>query len=214
MRLVLLAAVVGGLVATPAGARPTPADPDDGLVDKVRDAISRGVGFLEKRQLPDGSWEGVGVTDTLLSLLAGQRGGQSALATLALLNCGVKPEEKSVALALAYLRKLPPEKTYVVGLQTMVFAEARQPQDLPLIQRNAGWLLETALGLKAGNLKGWSYPPGGIADNSNTQYAVLGLYAAKQAGAQIDDDVWRAVRQMYDTTQVKTPNDAQGTGGT
>ena len=42
--------------------------------------------------------------------------------------------------ALDYLRKLPPSKTYVVGLSTMVFAEARQPRDLPPIQKNVDWL--------------------------------------------------------------------------
>ena len=40
-----------------------------------------------------------------------------------------------------------------------------------------------------------------IADNSNTQYALLGLYAAKQAGAKIDDSVWTPFRTYYKSTQ-------------
>ena len=34
-------------------------------------------------------------------------------------------------------------------------------------------------------------------DNSNTQYALLGLYAAKQAGAKIDDAVWKEIQAFY-----------------
>jgi hypothetical protein len=66
----------------------------------------------------------------------------------------VSKDDPAVAKALDYLRGLPPKKTYVVGLQNMVFAEARQAKDLPLIQRNADWLIEKAIGLKSGQLEG------------------------------------------------------------
>src|SRR5439155_15207313 len=140
-------------------------------------------------QSPQGTWEGI-----VLNVLADMEGGVTALATLALLNCGVKPEDPAVAKALEYLRTVKPKKTYVVGLQTMVFAEAREKRDVPRIQENADWLIKTALGgCQVGKLQGWSYPGNQIADNSNTQYALLGLYAAKQAGATIDEEVWKAI---------------------
>src|SRR5205823_8988668 len=103
------------------------------------------------------------------------------------------------------LAGLPPRKTYVVGLQNMVFAEARRPKDLPIIQRNADWLIDKALGYNrgAGQLGGWSYPGNNLADNSNTQYALLGLYAAKQAGAKIEDKHWKAIQDYYTRTQAK-----------
>jgi hypothetical protein len=178
---------------------------EEELVDKVRKAIERGVKYLKSQQR-DGNWEGV-----VLNVLADMEGGVTALATLALLTSGVPPDDPAVAKALDYLRSLPPRKTYVVGLQTMVFAEARQKRDLPLIQRNADWLIRQGVGWQidergrvvGGQLRGWSYPagPSNMADNSNTQYALLGLYAAKQAGATIDPTVWREIRAFYTRTQ-------------
>ena len=102
----------------------------------------------------------------------------------------------------------------------MVFAEAREKKDLPLIQRNADWLISKGLGWQinaqskvvGGELKGWSYPGASVADNSNTQYALLGLYAAKQAGAKIDDSVWTAILAYYKNTQ-HSHSDTSGSWG-
>lgn len=200
-----LIAILGVLVTLPAEApaQPGPAPaappkPEEELVEKVRKSIDLGVKFLKKQQTPQGTWEGV-----VLNFLADMDGGATALVTLALLNCGVKHDDPAVARALDYLRGLPPKKTYVAGLQNMVFAEARQAKDLPIIQRNADWLIDKAIGLKGGQLEGWSYPGNTVPDNSNTQYALLGLYAAKYAGARIDDDVWREIQRFYTRTQKK-----------
>jgi hypothetical protein len=191
--------------AEPQPPPPPPAKVEEELVEKVRKAIDDGVKFLKNQQSkPAGNWEGV-----VLNLLADMEGGVTALATLALLNCGQKPTDKEVANALKYLRDLPPKKTYVVGLQTMVFAEVRDPKYLPTIQTNAEWLIKQGIGWRVdanfkvtgGALQGWSYPGNQIADNSNTQYALLGLYAAKQAGAKIDDSVWKGIQDFYTNSQ-------------
>ncbi|MBX9583583.1 MAG: DUF4159 domain-containing protein [Gemmataceae bacterium] len=214
-RLVLLTGLFAGLgsaILLPAApaqppalpkAPPPPGGPpkaEEELVNRVRDAIKNGVRYLKKQQTPRGDWEGV-----LLNTLADMEGGSTALVTLALLNCGEPPDDPAVAKALRYLRGLPPRKTYVVGLQNLVFLEARERKDLPKIQANADWLAVKAIGYNggAGRLDGWSYPHNPSADNSNTQYALLGLYAAKQAGARIDDNLWRAIRDYYTRTQRK-----------
>src|SRR5206468_3666722 len=113
-----VAAVLGLMLAIPAPpaeaapAAPLAADPppkpDEELVEKVRKGIERGVRYLEAQQSAEGNWE-----SQTLNLLAGMRGGVTSLVTLALLNCGVKPEDRSVARALTFLRAIPPEKTYV-----------------------------------------------------------------------------------------------------
>ena len=202
-RLLLLTglfAVLGVVVMipAPAPAQPAPAPPksDEELVERVRKSIDRGVLYLRKQQTPQGNWEGV-----VLNFLASMDGGATGLVTLALLNSGVKKDDPAVSRALTYLRALPPNKTYVVALQNMVFYEAREPKDLVLIQRNADWLIDKAIGLKRDKLEGWSYPGNAVADNSNTQYALLGLYAAKQAGARIDDSVWKAIQDFYTRSQ-------------
>jgi hypothetical protein len=188
-------ALVVGLPSAPAVAAPPPAaaKPDEELVDRVRKAIDNGVRYLKKQQSPQGTWEGI-----LLDFVVEMKGGSTALVTLALLNCGVSAKDPTVAKALDYLRELPPNKTYVVGLCNLVFAEARDPKDVPRIQKNADWLIDNALGWKGtGKIEGWSYPQNKMADNSNTQYALLGLYAAKQAGAKIPDNVWKAIQDYY-----------------
>ena len=61
---------------------------------------------------------------------------------MALLNCGVKADDPLVRRGLDYLRKVEPEFTYVVGLQTTVFAEVGDPKDGPRVPRNVNWLME------------------------------------------------------------------------
>jgi hypothetical protein len=200
------AALALGLVlsvpAPPAAAAPPKAEEE--LVEKVRKAIDNGVRYLKKQQTAQGNWEGV-----VLNTLADLDGGTTALVTLALLNCGLTKDDPAVAKALDYLRKLPPKKTYVVALCNLVYAEAREPKDVPRVQANADWLVKTGLGWAVdpgtgrptGTLRGWSYPQNEMGDNSNTQYALLGLYAAKQAGAKVPEEAWRGIQEFYTRTQ-------------
>lgn len=196
-------ALVSGTPTAARSADPAPGAKnatDAELVTKVKDAIDRGVGYLKKQQSKGGDWEGL-----VLGQIAGLKGGVTSLATLALLNAGVRPDDPAVASALKYLRGLgTPDKTYVVALQTMVLAEARDPKDLPLVQKNVEWFKEKAL-YKGGKLTGWSYPANDIADNSNTQYALLGLYAAKTAGVKVDDALWKDIQDYYTRTQRPDP---------
>ncbi|MGL6095864.1 MAG: DUF4159 domain-containing protein, partial [Fimbriiglobus sp.] len=179
-------------------AAPPPAEEQE-AVARVNKAIDRGVAYLKKNHQRATHWESYWI-NTLGEL----NGGVTALATLALLNSGEKPTDPVVASAMEYLGNLPPKRTYVVGLQTMVFAEARQTKDLVRIQRNVDWLISSA-SRERGKIGGWGYGGEGLArpDASNTQYALLGLYAGKQAGAKIDDAVWREIRTLYLTSQGK-----------
>jgi hypothetical protein len=175
----------------PATAQPAKSEP---LVDQVRAAIDTGVRFLRQDERGRGEWE--------RGLYAIPKpGGSTALALLALLNCGVKRDDPLIQRGLDYLRKVEPHDTYVVGLQTMVFAEAGDPKDLPRIQRNVDWLVQARV-MRGGNLRGWGYTDdSGGADNSNTQYALLGLHAGKQAGAKIGRAVWDSIFRFYADTQ-------------
>ena len=173
-----------------------PAEQED-LVGRVKKSIDRGVGFLRREQTANGSWErggigGVGFTT----------GGQSCLAMLALLNAGVPPTDPVVQQGLNYVRQLPAQGTYVVGLQTMVLAEIGQPKDLITIQRNVNFLLASMD--RGGNFVGWSYGPAlrGGGDFSNTQYALLGLHAGKLAGAKIPAESWKIIRDLYMKSQL------------
>ena len=102
-------------------------------------------------------------------------------------------------MALANLRTIEPEIDLRRRLQILAFAEAGLAEDRQRIQDNVKWLLDARV-YKSGEFIGWSYdrqPSGGIADNSNTQYAVLGLWAAKQAGIDVPDAVFKEIRDFY-----------------
>ncbi len=136
--------------------------------EQVRQAIDRGVKYLMSQQHNNGSWDDP----------VGYHGGISALCTLALLNAGVEPSDPKIQKALEHLRGVKSEMTYVVSLQTMVFARAEPERDRLLIGNNVRWLQSTQI--TRAPLKGaWSYSgpssPGGDGDNSNSQFAALGV---------------------------------------
>jgi Domain of unknown function (DUF4159) len=168
----------------------------ESLVERVNKAIEAGVSFLRDRARGNGSWEEQ--PDGVLHY----PGGFTALAMLALLNSGVKPDDPIIERSLKELRKFEPERTYVVGLQTMVFAELGRSEDKERIQRNVDWLVNARV-IKGGTCQGWTYTNHPNApDNSNTQYALLGLHAGQQAGAKIDREVWAGVQDMYIRSQL------------
>src|SRR5262245_18222601 len=194
-RSLALAALVVLLLAQPLLAQPP--RPKEELVDQVKNSIDRGVNYLRRQQSARGDWERGGIINFGNMLT----GGQTCLAMLALLNCGVKPDDPLIQDGLRVVRNLPPRGTYVVALQTMVLAEFKDPRDKLQIQSNVDWLLAP---LKNANFTGWSYQPefnmhGG--DFSNTQYALLGLQSGRQAGANIPDQAWELIKKLYKDAQ-------------
>ncbi len=180
-------------------AAPVPKDDklDKEFREKVDFARLKAVRFLREQQQKDGSWDGL-----TLSQIAGLKGGETGLATLALLEAGVPPNDPAVAKAVEYLLTVKPEKTYAVSLQTQVLARVDAKKYAKEIQANADWLLEKAI-LKDKKLAGWSYPANNVADNSNTHFAVMGLHAAAQAGAKVDAEIWQKLRDYFADTQQK-----------
>ncbi len=182
-------------------AAPVPMPMDDKadkeLREKVDAARAKAVKYLKGRQDKEGSWEGL-----VLGSLTGMKGGQTALATLALLEAGVPANDPVIAKAVEFLLPLEPDKTYVVSLQTQVLARADAKKYAKQIQANADWLMEKAI-MKDKKLQGWSYPANNIADNSNTHFAIMGLHAAAQAGAKVDPDIWKQIRDYFADTQQK-----------
>lgn len=179
MRLALLPWMLLSVLTLTAPARA--ADP---LVEKVRKSIDDGKAYLLGQQRrDDGSWE-------IGAIAVEHRGGSTSLALLALLTAGVDPKHKAIQDGLKYLRDVKPTQTYVVGLQTMALAQAGQAKDRGLIERNVAWLIA---GQKD---SGWSYTQGGATDNSNTQYAVLGLHAALESGVSVDRNALQRIRDF------------------
>src|SRR5271156_5306448 len=151
--------------------------------EEVNRAIGAGVRFLAQRQRANGSWPDEGGHAPT---------GTTSLVTLALLTAGEKPDSPLIQNALAFLRNFGPQQlnsTYAISLQTMVFAAVDPERDRARLVVNVEWLeraqhKDPRRESWPGN---WTYTaqranPG---DNSNTQYALLGLNAASEAGIAV-----------------------------
>lgn len=161
--------------------------------EEVRQSIQAGVKYIKSRQTDDGSWP-----DT------SQPGGITALATLALIQAQVPLKDPSVAGGLEYLKRVRNEYTYTVALKIAVFAQADPVKYRDEIEDGAKFLRESQLA--SGQ---WTYGPAdprrsmGLGDNSNTQFALLGLHEAATVGVQVPPFIWNKAARHWLTTQSK-----------
>ena len=186
-------AKVGLAVAVLASAIVPPAR-GDVTADQVERAIRRGVVFLKSRQAPDGSWHGEGMT---------------ALVSLALVTAGESPDSPAVARAFQALLRAPEtgHETYELGLKAMALASSPEKYGRAL-QSYALRLEGSQLKANQRNVTGsWGYRMTGggfgAGDNSNSQYALLGLHAAAEAGARIDPFIWLRARRYWENAQCR-----------
>lgn len=177
----------------------------DGLKpEAVIKAIEKGKQYLISKQSPDGRWEN--------GLNGMYPTGPTALATLALLNVGMTPQDPPIQKALEFLRsKGTPEMTYEAGLQLMVYAAAKDEKRDRARMLSIVRKLEEAQDTTGQTPGWWGYqlPPGGHGtDHSNTQYAVLGLREAAFAGIPTSRKGWELTRQHW--TKAQSPDGGWG----
>ena len=140
--------------------------------EEVNQAIRAGIRFLEERQRADGSWPDQGGNALT---------GTTSLVTLALLTAGEKPDSVVIRNALAFLRNFGPQQldsTYAISLQTMVFAAVDPERDRTRLVANVDWLERAQhKDARSESWRNWTYSAQRAqrGDNSNTQYALLGL---------------------------------------
>ena len=122
------------------------------------------------------------------------------------MTAGEKPGSPKIQLTLQFLRQFRAEElnsTYAVALQTMVFAAAEPIRDRNRILANVEFLEQSQIKMGERTWPGtWNYHiPMHPGDNSNTQYALLGLNAAKEAGLTIRPEVWALSRAYFEHFQ-------------
>src|SRR5207245_2354951 len=80
-----------------------------------------------------------------------------------------------------------------------VFVQAKVSREK--VQRNVTWLLKNR------GPDGWGYGAGGerggMPDNSNSQYALLAIHEAVQAGHAVPREALQAVQKLYVDTQIE-----------
>jgi hypothetical protein len=148
---------------------------------------------LYRRQMPDHSWEPAEWSDA--DGPASQKGGYTALATLALLQAGESYQQPKLRAAIEHLQTLELTGTYAVALRTHVWAKL-PPAFNDELKRDAEWLMQGFSTRSAG----WDYtqkPYTQYADNSLRQYAALALWEASKRGVEINPDFWHALEKTF-----------------
>ncbi|MEI7834981.1 MAG: DUF4159 domain-containing protein, partial [Planctomycetota bacterium] len=184
----IILAVTAGLGAAPARAG------DQGFNDQnVADSIDRAKKFLLASQLPDGSWSNEKPKDV----------GITAMCTYALIECGVKPSQDNVKKALTWLTEQKSTHTYSLGLRCQAYlaAEKRGSKGTykAFLRKDAERLVKAGLS----NSGKYGYvTPGDGSDNSNTQYGLLGVWAAAELGTiEIDEKFWERATKHWQACQ-------------
>src|SRR5262245_42409397 len=184
------ALAAAALLAVPQ--EPTEKERRDAVDSKVDGAITKGLQALKGMQRPSGRFEWYGQAVH----------GATALALYTFLASGRTIEDPAAAKALDWLLNTPPPwaqrrdfDVYEFSLVAVALSYAipqmkegmGRDRAVAMLQRAADWI--TAAQLKGG---GWGYTSknDGGHDHSNTQFAVLGLRAAANAGARVKREIW------------------------
>ncbi len=200
---------------------------------QVNAAIDRGVAFLRTRQGPDGRFA---VSPFRNFYVEGSESlGATALGVYTLRACGCGFEDADVVRGLQRLRERYDAlrkrarglDTYGVALTVLaleahyhaeesrdgapdryggaVVVRRRIPEpDLEWLKEMTRWLV--AAQTKGGAFSYWSPAQGEVYDNSNTQYALLALKAARRCGVEVPRTVWeRALDHFLDEQERKGP---------
>ncbi len=198
VKLALALGTVWAAVGRPAGAAVT--------AEQLRRAMDGLVVDIRRAQRDDGSFR-VTERDWLT--------GQTALAVLALRAAGVGPDDPAIRKAGTFLadRELKGfHAVYETALKVMALAQIDEQAYRPQIKAGALYLIRAQQGSG-----GWSYTDSGRTDNSNSQFAILGLHAAALAGVGIPEEVWEKARVYFVARQgadggwgYTGPGDARG----
>jgi hypothetical protein len=231
-RLVLPLLVLAAALAAEDDRPDRRADAD--LQPRINDAIRRGIEYLKSIQQPDGSW-----------VYESQRfqqdmtAGMTALALYALAASKVPPDDPAIrkgvrwteahkecytaagaystysaSLLVLALTRIDPEdhRTRIHRLAESI-AEGQLGNDMWTYRLRSARTREKAKGAEEG-------PPPAIAgDNSNSQFAVLALWAAAAlTGFEVSPRTWQRIQGFYGRTQLPNgawsyvPGPADGTG--
>jgi hypothetical protein len=126
--------------------------------------------------------------------------GANALVVLALLQCGVPPTDSHVQRGMETVSTAFGGDTYDVGLAAMALAAVDPKHYQAEFKQAVAWLTQAQ-----NRDGGWRYriahDGGQTSDHSCTQFALLGLHAATEAGMAADPAVWRRAANYLARTQ-------------
>ena len=163
---------------------------------RILQAINRGVAYLLKTEKPGTFWESVPSESQ-------NSGGETSLALYSLLQVGntlnrpdLNSHSAKLQPAIRWLERLIPKSTYVASLQISALTE--QPSHSSLyfaaLQRASQYLMEAQHSDGAYHYVWDGVKPNEVCpgdwDNSNSQYGLLGVWAAAMVGFQPSGLYW------------------------
>ncbi|MFH1731486.1 MAG: DUF4159 domain-containing protein, partial [Planctomycetota bacterium] len=162
--------------------------------EQVKNTIDQGVKHLRRSQV--------------FNQRARHGYGMNGLAILAMLHCGVPKNDPDI-VRMADLCANPnhfTDNTYQVGCIASALAVVDAKKYRAAIERCADWLIDAQ-----NNDGGWRYKSQGNrkrrggqeSDHSCTQFALLGLRAADDAGVVIPEATWQAAEKYLVDTQMR-----------
>jgi len=199
--------IIGGVMlamALPARAEVTP--------QQVQDAIAKAKDYLYSQE-KDGNWEnvpapnpGAGVGEN-----GGNWGGRTALATLALVVAGEKPNDPRIDQAVKFNVAAEIKGIYALGIHAQLLAILPQSQDVHDAEKKDFKLLRNALGDgKVGNEDTTGFYAylitGGFYHHSPSQFGVLGMWQLSEAGVEVSDSYWQTIDKAWRRTQTAAGN--------
>ncbi len=172
----------------------------------VETAIQRGTRWLWAQRNAVGHWEARDDRD------ARHWAGSTALVSLSLLYAGENPREQRLQTVLEWLANAQLNGTYTYGVRAHVMAlAARRAPDVKLyrerLRADLDWLLDAVWDTNTAHSGAYDYTPApagrtsGRWDNSVTQYGVLGVWMAAEAGLEVPEKYWRSVGGHWLRTQ-------------
>ena len=150
------------------------------------EAVARAIDSLKSQlieaQEPDGAWRFPGYTV-----------GSTSLVVLALKLAGVANDHPAITRALPILLDQADGMTYSEALVICALEQVDPKRHRQRIEKAAQFLI----GAQQGS-GGWTYGPRGVEDNSNSQFAVLGLAAAMRCGVGVPRGVRERAVQYWE----------------
>lgn len=217
-----LALLAGLLLGTARADEEAPAGrpgvPDPQLQEKINEAIERGAAWLRHEQKSNGGFGGIGAGTEVHHEI-----GVTGLAGLALLAAGDERGSKSVDAVYAYLKTKDElfggsggRSTYDTGILMMFVTSywrgkeeaapgahprtGRQPKNVCALPADAKrWLQDLVnwlVRVRKPATSTWGYPAHRD-DHSNSQYAFLGLRAARDCGAMVPAQVFATTAKTF-----------------
>lgn len=192
--------LIGSLIATLGLLQPVAAAAQDRIpATTVETAIYKAVNWL-KAHRPAGQvhWETGGSSDRYW-------GGDTGLALMALLAAGEDPHREDMSKALDWLAAQPLHATYTYSVRAQVLAMVPGDKYADRLEKDCEWLVRAAYPRGSNNFGAYGYlgaqqeGPNGWYDHSNSQFGVLGVWLAAEAGAKVPEpeNFWLLVEDRW-----------------